>query len=40
MVNKHEFILSHDVTSGSDIRPCNRIDKPLVVYSRFRNITL
>ena len=26
------FILSHDVTFGSDIKPCNKIDKPLVVY--------
>ena len=24
--------LSHDVTSGSDVTPCNKIDKPLVVY--------
>ena len=24
--------LSHDVTPGSDITPCNKIDKPLVVY--------
>ena len=24
--------LSHDVTSGSDKMPCNKIDKPLVVY--------
>ena len=23
--------LSHDVASGSDITPCNKIDKPLVV---------
>ena len=23
--------LSHDVTSDSDITPCNKIDKPLVV---------
>ena len=23
--------LSHDVSSGSDIMPCNKIDKPLVV---------
>ena len=30
--------LSHDVTSGSDIKPCNKIDKPLVVY-RFCNVT-
>ena len=25
-------VLSHDVASMSDIRPCNEIDKPLVVY--------
>ena len=24
--------LSHDVSSGSDITPCNKIHKPLVVY--------
>ena len=24
--------LSYDVASESDIRPCNKIDKPLVVY--------
>ena len=24
--------LSYDVASGSDIRPCNKIDKSLVVY--------
>ena len=24
--------LSHDVMSGSDITPCNKMDKPLVVY--------
>ena len=24
--------LSHDIASRSDIRPCNRIDKPLAVY--------
>ena len=24
--------LSYDVASGSDITPCNKIDKPLVVY--------
>ena len=30
--------LSHDVGSGSDITPCNKIDKPLVVY-RFCNVT-
>ena len=31
--------LSHDVASGSDITPCNKIDKPLVVY-RFSDVTL
>ena len=31
--------LSHDVASGSDITPCNKINKPLVVY-RFGNVTL
>ena len=25
-------ILSHDVASCSDITPCNKIDKPLLVY--------
>ena len=30
--------LSHDVTSGSDITPCNKIDNPQVVY-RFSNVT-
>ena len=31
-------ILSHDVTPGSGITPCNKIDIPLVVY-RFSNFT-
>ena len=30
--------LSHDVTSGSEITPRNKIDKPIVVY-RFSNVT-
>ena len=30
--------LSHEVTSGSDITPCNKIDKPLVVYRLARNV--
>ena len=30
--------LSYDVASGSDITPCNKIDKPLMVY-RFSNVT-
>ena len=29
--------LSHDVASGFDITPCNKIDKLLVVY-RFSNL--
>ena len=32
------FLLSHDVPSGSDITPCIKIDKPLVVHT-FSNIT-
>ena len=24
--------LSYDIASGSEITPCNKIDKPLVVY--------
>ena len=31
-----EEFLSHDIASGSDIMPCNKIDKTLVIY-RFRN---
>ena len=31
--------LSHDVASRSGITPCNKIDKPLVVY-RLSNVTL
>ena len=35
---KLEYLcLSHDVASGSDISPCNKLDKSLVVY-RFRNV--
>ena len=30
--------LSHDVASGSEITPCNKIDKPLVVYRFTGNI--
>ena len=32
------LFLSHDVTSGSEITPCNKIGKPLVVY-RLSNVT-
>ena len=27
-----KYSLSYDVTSGSEIMPCNKIDNPLVVY--------
>ena len=30
--------LSHDVSSGSEITPCNKIDKPLVVYRFSGNV--
>ena len=30
--------LSHDFASGSDIKPCNEMDKPLVDY-RFCKVT-
>ena len=30
--------LSYDVASGSEITPCNKIDKPLVVYRFFGNL--
>ena len=35
MNQKTKSILSYDVASGSEITPCNKIVKPLVVY-RFR----
>ena len=31
--------LSHDVASGSEIMPCNKIDKSIVVYRLVRNVT-
>ena len=31
-------ILSYDVTSGSEIMPCNKTDKPLVVYRFTGNV--
>ena len=30
--------LSHGVASGSEITPCNKIDKPLVVYRFSGNV--
>ena len=32
--------LSYDVTSGSEITPCNKIDKPLVVYGFTGNVMM
>ena len=34
---KNEYVSSNEDTSGSEITPCNKIDKPLVVY-RFSNV--
>ena len=31
-------LLSHDVASGSEITPCNKIDKPLMVYRLVCNV--
>ena len=31
-------ILSYNVASGSEITPCNKIDKPLVVYRFTGNV--
>ena len=33
-----EFFLSYDVASGSEITPCNKICKPLVVYRFSGNV--
>ena len=33
-----EFTLSYDVASGSEITPCNKICKPLVVYRFSGNV--
>ena len=32
------LIVSYDVASGSEITPCNKIDKPLVVYRFLGNV--
>ena len=32
------ILLSNDIASGSDITPCNKIDKPLVVYRFSGNV--
>ena len=31
-------VLSYDIASGSEITPCNKIDKPLVVYRFTGNV--
>ena len=36
--NKYYIYLSYDVVSGSEITPCNKIDKPLVVYRFTGNV--
>ena len=35
---KNDGILSYDVASLSEITPCNKIDKPLVVYRFSGNV--
>ena len=35
---KYMYILSYDVASGSEITPCNKNDKPLVVYRFTGNV--
>ena len=37
--SKENCILSYDVASGSEITPCNKICKPLVVYRFTGNVT-
>ena len=32
------YFLSYDVASGSEIKPCNKIDKPLVGYRLTGNV--
>ena len=34
----NQITLSYDVASGSKIKPCNKIDKPLVGYRSSRNV--
>ena len=36
--NCTDNILSYDVASGSEITPCNKIDKPLVVHRFTGNV--
>ena len=32
------YVLTYDVASGSEITPCNKICKPLVVYQFTENV--
>ena len=32
------ILLSYDIASGNEIRPCNKIDKPIVVYRFSGNV--
>ena len=38
IVKLNKYFLSYDVASGSEITPCNKIDKPLVVYRFAGNV--
>ena len=35
-----DYSLSYEVASGSEIMPCNKIDKPLVVYRSSGNVMM
>ena len=35
---RSKMCLTYDVASGSEITPCNKIDKPLVVYRFTGNV--
>ena len=38
MYVRYKICLSYGVASGSEITPCNKIDKPLVVYRFSGNV--
>ena len=38
MIVARTTFLSYDVAPGSEITPCNKIDKPLVVYRLTGNV--
>ena len=38
MHNTIYYTLSYDIESGSEIKPCNKINKPLVVYRFTGNV--